>query len=168
MKVAILSHSNAHERQILFFQELAKHCEVLLIAPSNWGSLEPGNLIIFTNGKRFEMKSFPVVNPGNIYNYLWHARVFESISEFKPDLIYSVSEWQSLASRQVKEWSKQISCKFVLFTWDNLNFPDDKQRGLFSYPWNFSDRDEVRNYLRQADPGFWDEIYEVYEQVKKK
>jgi len=40
--------------------------------------------------------------------------------------------------------------------------------GLFSFPWNFKDRKEVRNLLRQAGPGFWDEVYEVYEQEKKK
>jgi len=130
MKVAILSHSNVHPRQIRFFKELSKHCSVLLVAPESWGNLKPKMELIKTEEMDFKLCAFPVLTQGNIYSFLWRHKTYDRIMEFNPDVIYCVSEWQSMAARQVMDWSKQIGCKFVLFTWDNLNFPKGSERGF--------------------------------------
>ena len=44
----------------------------------------------------------------------------------------------------------------------------NKNIGAFSYDWNFKDQKELRNYLRQAGPGFADEIYEVLKEIRRK
>ena len=43
----------------------------------------------------------------------------------------------------------------------------NKNVGATSYTWNFSDREEIKNYMRQAQAGFSDEVYEVLEGLRR-
>ena len=119
IKICVISHSNVHLRQILFFKELSKHGEILVISPQKWGSLKcnsvkDGNFEIFTD---------VVTNEGNMKSYCISDKSIQRIFEFKPDLIYHQGETYFFMANICRELAKRINCKLVNFCWENIRKP---------------------------------------------
>lgn len=76
-------------------------------------------------------------------------------------LLYQTSEFAIQLSDNAQPFEQTAAeaylsgCKMIYN--DNI--------GFFSYPWNYADRNTVRDLLRQAAPAFWDEIYSLFPKV---
>jgi len=86
--------------------------EVLEVYPERW------------NWQRRE-GGFKVENEGDMarYHFTWEA--FRRVRDFKPDLIYSMSEWWALQSLVSAKWAERLRVPLVLYFWENLRKPPE-------------------------------------------
>lgn len=124
MKIVLISHSNVALRQQLFAEELSKHADILCVAPERWGAHRTSQKSMSVAGFSYELFPSEIMGNGSIYTYLWSSEALLKIQNFRPDIIYCMAEWNSLAARELYGLSREIGCKFVLFTWENIRKPN--------------------------------------------
>ena len=116
MRIAIVAHSNVAERQRLFWRELSKHADVLVISPERWinglttFSVKEGQYEVFATKIYFPDK---ITNPIN--EFWFGPETFLKLQEFKPDIIYNQQETYSLQSIISQQWANQLMAKYVTF-----------------------------------------------------
>lgn len=123
MRVALVSHSNAHPRQQLFAEELSKHAKVLVVAPRRWGALSVMSRTYRNAFHDFSLAAHDTGRSGDIYNFFWSSEALDAIRRFRPDVVLCAAEWSSVAADQVIQASRACRAKFVLFTWENIHEP---------------------------------------------
>jgi len=117
MKVCLIGHSLIHKRQMLFCEALRKQkCEVLEIYPSQWGKQKREN--------GFDVEWWKGLN------YVFFQDAFRKIKEFKPDIIYSMSEFWQNQSFVSLEWARELKTPIAFFFWENIRQPTVKERKL--------------------------------------
>lgn len=128
MRVAIISHSSIHQRQIDFYRELSKYIELFVVSPKYWGNLHAedfieGNLIF---------KTFITYNTGNMNEFLFPTYVYKHLLRFKPDIVYNLNELWCKQTNISYKWAKQLNAKFVNFVWDNIRGLEKIKDKLYS------------------------------------
>ncbi|MDP2672026.1 MAG: glycosyltransferase [Candidatus Daviesbacteria bacterium] len=124
MRICVVSHSNVALRQQLFWKEFSKHAEVLVISPERWvngletTSEKNGNYELFTS-KIY----LPQGSQMPMAHYTFPPEVFFKIEQFKPDIIYNQQETYCNQSMISQQWAKQLGCKYVQFSWENIRYP---------------------------------------------
>lgn len=135
MKILNISHSNVHLRQQLFWEELSKYAEVLVIAPEEWGNLTAIQRLIKTPDKDFEFLTLKTYNQGNIRNFYFEDNFVEAIiARFEPDVVYLCDELSYNLHRlciDIKE-KRNLNYKLVSFFWENINSPVPEIQALLS------------------------------------
>ena len=123
MRLATISHSHIALRQQLFFQEVARQGdEVIVISPGEWFDFRAKD---YDEGS-FHLRTCRHIGD-NIYMYkLLGAK--ELVEEFKPDWLYVQAEPGSLTADEALDWKVD---KRALFTWENV---DIKGNGTLQLP----------------------------------
>jgi len=111
MRLAVVGHSLVDPRQALFCSTIRElgH-EVLEIYPERW----------YWQHREGGVR---VKNEGDMarYHFTWEA--FKRVRDFRPDLIYSMSEWWAFQSQVSAKWAERLRVPLVLFFWENLRRP---------------------------------------------
>lgn len=121
MKITFIGHSLIHPRQSRFIEYLnsLKDVEIQEIYPSEWGN-------------QIREGGYPSYNSDGIQGFTINQMAYRDIKEFKPDLLYSMSEfWQHLSYRSCR-WSRTLNIPLVLFFWENLRQPSEQEQRLIS------------------------------------
>lgn len=116
MKIAVISHSQVHPRQYLFFGYMSRSdIKILQIYPSSWGPLKREG-------------GFPVSFEGNMALYTFPPAALNLLQDFKPDIIYYQGEWWSRQGLLSLGWAQQLNSKFSIFCWENLRQVESEEQ----------------------------------------
>lgn len=118
MKIAVISHSNIHLRQLLFWKEVAQRedCRVQVFAPAKWGRLSASTL---STEFHFNYKT-KTYSGSNINDYAlqdWE----DDAAQFKPDVLYVQAEPYSIQAYDAMVTARSNRWKYAVFTWENMH-----------------------------------------------
>ena len=118
MKIAVAGHSLIHPRQQRFFLQVAElgH-QVLLVMPSQWGTLRatssdgPGDLL---------SRALPVLaGEGDMYQYRL-VGLEGTLQEFQPDILYVQQEMTCHFTGSCIQLARDHGWTLAAFVWENL------------------------------------------------
>ena len=128
-KIAIITHSAVNLRQQLFFEELANQgAKVLVLAPKKWTHYKVKDY----KKKNYEFKTIDVSDEGNIVYYQYSRETYHKLRKFKPNLIYSQTEFWQAQSRVSLGWAKELNIPLYFFFWENIKEPNEDQADLIT------------------------------------
>uniref|UniRef100_A0A6M3JQM8 Putative glycosyltransferase n=1 Tax=viral metagenome TaxID=1070528 RepID=A0A6M3JQM8_9ZZZZ len=126
MNILIASHSACHQRQLFFYQELAKHFyNTIVIGPKQWGRLG----LLNSTQEGFITRGLPVANENRLatFQFLGLESTLQLQLIPKIDLFLIQEEWWSRATTSLLATANRIGAKKVLFTWENIRIPNEKE-----------------------------------------
>lgn len=127
MRACVISHSNVHLRQRLFWKSFSKVTgnNVLVISPKYWGDLIAEN----EKSDNFELDCFEI-RGRSMFDYEFSDDAFIKVRDWNPDIIYFQGEVSTNQCLVCKKWANIFGCKFGIFVWENLKLPNNEQENF--------------------------------------
>lgn len=130
IKIAVISHSNVHPRQQIFFKDLAKQqsTDIVLLGPRWWNNQIMNDVTL----ENYKQRGLPCSNKGMMQLYMLLAEE-DKLKDFKPQIIYSQTElWTKQAERSLILANK-FKSKLIYFVWENLRPLTPREKKIAEY-----------------------------------